>query len=272
MENLSFEEASGLEKHLIEKFQLQNPSLGYNIKEGGTIAPSLSAEGLKSLHDHFYGGKSPVARPVVLFDPSTGVRLMRFSCLKDCALYIGCSISTLSRHCSSRRGTVVGYICHYEDEISGMEVLPPEMRYLPRSQRTRWKMIDQYDLSGHHIKTYPSITEASSATGIPTSEISAAASGKLGRASYGGFQWRYHLGEAIDIEPVRKRGELTRGKNHYKARKILQLDKDTGQIIREFGSLADAVREVPKCHYTALSRALKGVYHTCAGYKWKYKE
>lgn len=270
LKNVSLEEASYVEKHLIKVFHLQDKRFGYNISEGGHDNKTLSEEGLQSLHDHFFGGKSPVARPVVLFDGKTGKRLQEFSCMKDCANHIGCNMATLSEHCASKKGTVKGYVCHYASDVEGVEILPEEMRYLPRQNGKPTKSVNQYDLDGKFLKTYPSIIDASKETGIFHSQITAVAKKK--RLSCGGFQWRYFSGDTFDISPVRKRGEITRGENHYHARKILQIDRNTGETIREFGSIVDAVRTVPFCTNFKINSAIRGNRETCGGFVWRYKE
>lgn len=270
LRNISLKEASHVEKHLIKVFRLQDSRFGYNISDGGANNATLSEEGLKSLHDRFWGGNSPVARPVVLFECGTGKKVQEFSCMKDCAGYIGCNLSTLSQHCASKKGTVKGYVCRYASDVEGLDTLPKEMRFLPRQSTKPTKPVNRYDLSGKFIETHSSVIEASRATGIFHSQISAAAKQK--RVSCGGFQWRYFSGNTDDIPPARKRGELVREERHYSARKIVQIDRESGDVLQEFGSLMSAVRIVPKCTYASLQRALKGEQKTCAGFVWKYKE
>ena len=70
-----------------------------------------------------------------------------------------------------------------------------------------------------------------------------------------------HLSEA-------KKGKSF-GKNNNNHRDVIQYDLDMN-FIKEFGSLADAQREL-KVSSANICRAIK-YDRTCGGYKWKYKE
>ena len=60
------------------------------------------------------------------------------------------------------------------------------------------------------------------------------------------------------------------GKNSLKAKKVNMLDKNTGEIIKTFGSLIDAAHYVnvdKSCHIVS---CCKGKLKTAYGYKWEY--
>ena len=51
--------------------------------------------------------------------------------------------------------------------------------------------INQYDLEGNFIKQFNSLTEAATAYGITSSNISVAAQHKYNRKTAGGYIWKY---------------------------------------------------------------------------------
>lgn len=266
---LTKEEADAYEKIYISFFGADDENRGYNIQEGGHHSSTISEEGRKRLSEFFSGGNSPVARPVVLFD-LTGHKIAEFACIRDCSNAIGCSHSTLNRHCLQNRGTVVGFICKFKDIVGDISQLPPEDIYRPGDRRRQNKAVAQYDMDGHFLRSFSSVKEAGSLTGTRPPDISSVINGS--RQAANGFQWCLYSGDDSDIAAARVRGAATRGGAHYHARPILQLDPVSGQVIQEFPSLADAKRTVPHCHSRQLDLALKDPWRLCAGYRWAYKD
>ena len=265
---LTKEEADGYEKVYISFFDANDENHGYNIQEGGHHSSVISEEGRKRLSEFFSGGNSPAAHPVVLFD-LTGRKVAEFACVRDCAKFIGCSQSTLSRHCSQNRGTVVGFICKYKNIVGDISQLPQADIYRPGDRRRQNKAVAQYDMGGHFLRSFVSVKEAALQTGTRSADISSVINGH--RQATNGFQWRYYAGDDSNIPAARVRGEKTRGGSHYRARSILQLDSVSGEVVMEFPSIVDATRSVPHCHPTSLCAALKDSRHLCAGYRWSYK-
>lgn len=266
---LTKEEADAYEKIYISFFGADDENRGYNIQEGGHHSSTISEEGRKRLSEFFSGGNSPVAHPVVLFN-LTGRKVAEFACVRDCAKIIGCSQSTLSRHCSQNRGTVVGFICKCKEVVGDISQLPPEDIYRPGDRRRQNKAVAQYDMDGHFLRSFSSVKEAGSLTGTRPPDISSVINGS--RQAANGFQWRIYSGDDSDIPAARVRGAATRGGAHYHARPILQLDPVSGKVIQEFPSLVDATRTVPHCHSQPLYMALKDSRHLCARYRWAYKD
>lgn len=62
--------------------------------------------------------------------------------------------------------------------------------------------------------------------------------------------------------------------DHSVSRKVLMIDKNTNEIIREFNSLRDVNKYFGKIVHSSVSAVCRGLpkYKTCQGYKWKYKE
>lgn len=64
-------------------------------------------------------------------------------------------------------------------------------------------------------------------------------------------------------------------------KKVLQLDRDTLEVIAEYESISDAGRAMMHgdpssirkvCEDAAGKRSRKSRYHTAYGYKWRYKD
>lgn len=71
---------------------------------------------------------------------------------------------------------------------------------LSKSQlnNSRSKAIDQLDLDGNYIKTFPSSMEAERQTGIQRTTISAVCRGYGVHKTAGGYKWRYSEGDNIE--------------------------------------------------------------------------
>ena len=67
--------------------------------------------------------------------------------------------------------------------------------------------------------------------------------------------------------------DVKSGKVQRQSKLVLQIDKDTKEVIMEFHSLIEAQRQTG-CDRTSISRCCNGVknYKTTGGFMWKYKE
>jgi hypothetical protein len=61
------------------------------------------------------------------------------------------------------------------------------------------------------------------------------------------------------------------GKDHMGSKPILQIDKNTGEIIQRYEGLMDAARETG-FEFKNMSACALGKRATCMGYRWKYEE
>lgn len=121
----------------------------------------------------------------------------------------------------------------------------------------RDKEVLQLDLQTNEIfNIFPSLTEASKATGIAKSTISKACRGMA--RSAGGFAWKY---SHLDIEPYLK---VKNGKA------VLQFHKN-GTYMREYASISEAGR-VTGINISNISQVCLNKRKTAGGYKWKFKE
>lgn len=60
------------------------------------------------------------------------------------------------------------------------------------------KSVDQLDLNGNYIKTFPSTMEVERQLGIPHSQISNVCKNKRNYKTAGGYKWRYSVGGTIE--------------------------------------------------------------------------
>ena len=78
-------------------------------------------------------------------------------------------------------------------------------------------------------------------------------------------------GKKRSEEIRRKIGDAERGVyNTKKSKPVLQIDKDTNEIIAEFPSMMEVERQLG-IRNQHISHCCKGKRNICGGYKWKYK-
>ena len=127
------------------------------------------------------------------------------------------------------------------------------------------KKVNKYDLDGNYIQTYASIGEAAEKTDSHASCI-----GKACRTHkpHKNALWRYESdvpqGESIEkYEPPKKQG-------------ILQLDKNTLEVIREYEDLNDVYEtfkiEKGKPDRGNIFNVCKGKRNSAYGYKWAFAD
>lgn len=249
---LSEDEAKQMERDLIREFHTQDRDKGYNITDGGDDCPIMR------------GAESPVARAVIVFNLD-GSFHAKFSTLTDAAKYIGVSSGTLSSSIS-RSGTAKGYFCMFEDECDNCYEQPPRKE---RDMRAKCKAVSQYDTDGTYIQSFESILEASEKTGIKKNDISNVLSGRQ-HVSHG-FQFRYDDGSCNNIERALVRGDLTRGGQHYSARKVQLYNANTGETIREYSCITEASgkESVP---YSRILSDCMNKHKTTREFRWRYAD
>lgn len=121
------------------------------------------------------------------------------------------------------------------------------------------KPVDMIDINSKQIiKSFNSLTDAANyQEGWNLTTISAAARGRR-HAAYG-YYWRYK-------DELNKTFKYT----HPHKRKVIQCDKNTGEKIKEYESIAAANREFGKpADHKSIGNVLRGKAKTAFGYKWK---
>ena len=72
-------------------------------------------------------------------------------------------------------------------------------------------------------------------------------------------------------ENMRQLGRNSKGKQGHHIRNILQIDKETNKVLREWRCILDASKEL-NISNTSIQNACTKRSKTAGGYKWKYKE
>ena len=117
------------------------------------------------------------------------------------------------------------------------------------------KKINQYSLDGKYIQTFNSSKEAKEKTGITTIAYALKTNCRGGN-----YQWRYYQGDNNDIKPY-----------NGIQRKIKQIDKDTGDIINIYDSMAEAEKDTG-IKGDQIWKACNGEHKTSGGFIWRYYE
>lgn len=249
---LTEDEAKQMERDLIREFHTQDRDKGYNITDGGDDYPIMRGE------------ESPVARAVIVFNLD-GSFHAKFATLTDAARYIGVTVGTISS-AISRGGTAKGYFCIFEDECDNCEKQPPRKE---GDMSAKCRAVSQYDTDGAYIQSFKSIVEASEKTGIKRSDISTVLSGRQHVAH--GFQFRYDDGSHSNIEKALVRGDMTRGSLHYSARRVQLYNANTGETIKEYGSIKEAsdTEIIPR---SRIERDCTGEHNTTREFRWRYAD
>lgn len=114
---------------------------------------------------------------------------------------------------------------------------------------------------GTHLKRYPSVSEASRATGYSTGQISNICRGEY--RSKGEFTFRYEHEEDIVPRPRKKRENIG-------ARKaVLQYTKD-GQLVARHGSITEAASAVGSC-MSSVSKCCNGFANEANGFVFRFE-
>ena len=114
------------------------------------------------------------------------------------------------------------------------------------------------------IATYNSIADAAKAMGVNNNAaISKVLSGKMNLAY--GYIWK----DLDDNNII----SLTKIKSIHKNQILLQIDKDTNKILKEFNSVKEALEFLGKNPKSGdIYKVCKGQRQTAYGYKWRFKE
>lgn len=249
---LTEDEAKQMERDLIREFHTQDPLRGYNITDGGDSVPIMK------------GAENHKSRPIVVFNLD-GSFNSKFSTLSDAAKYLGVTSGTLSESIKMK-GTTGGHFCLYEDECDNINKQPPRV---VQNREKKYKPVSQYDADGAYIQSFRSIVEAAEKTGIRKTDISSALAGRQHVAH--GFQFRYDDGSRSNIEKALSRGDLTKGGQHYSARKVQLYNANTGETIREYGCIKEAA-EKESIPYARIQCDCKHKYNTTREFRWRYAD
>lgn len=170
-----------------------------------------------------------------------------------------------------------------------------------RAASTLSKKVSMYSLDGVYIRTFNSTKEVEREFGYGNTNISKCARGQVKQSN--GYIWKYDteykpdvvLEKVIEIKPIKPRTvimtdevkkkisdsnkatfsdparRLKRSKNNPKNRIILQYTLE-GEFVKEYNSVADAVREVGAKTHTNIAKCARGIRNKAEGFVWKYKD
>ena len=170
-----------------------------------------------------------------------------------------------------------------------------------RAASTLSKKVSMYSLDGIYIRTFNSAKEVERELGYASSLISRCARHVTTQSN--GYIWKYDtdykpdvvLEKVIELKPVKSRvvvmtdevkkkisdsnkvtfsdpaRRLKRSQNNPKNRVIVQYTLD-GILVKEYNSVADAVREFGAKTHTNIAKCARGIRNKAEGFVWKYKE
>lgn len=119
-----------------------------------------------------------IKKNIYQYDLETGVILSTFFTLLEAANNVGVDKKTISKACLGEIKNCAGYYWSY-DLLNNYQ---PE-------EDARKKKVFQFYLNGEFIRSYKSVSEAASLTGINSSSISKCCRGEYKYS--GGFNWKY---------------------------------------------------------------------------------
>lgn len=237
MQGLSEAEVGEYEDYYIRLFNTRNPKYGYNIRSGGFDKGEFSDEGRKHFIETHSGMNSVRSRRTAVYDLS-GKLVRIFDTATEAAEFLG--VTDVTSSCKTRRGTIANHIVRYESDYPGVYQLPDEEIYKKYDFRLQYKPVNQYDLNGHYLKTFASLTGAAavvSPNGKGCASICACLKGAQ-RTAYG-FMWRYaDIGDSSDIPPYSPRTPKS-GRELPQSVRVRQLSLD-GTVVAEFDSIREA--------------------------------
>jgi NUMOD4 motif/NUMOD1 domain len=187
------------------------------------------------------------------------------------------SISIAAQKTGINRGHISNRACGTEYSAGGFiwrhgnaekfDITPMLISIEKKVQRNKdnfGKKVTQYQMNGKRVSVFPTINDASKATGITTSQISNVVSKR--RKSAGGFYWEQGFGPATIDLSLHEYGEVLRAKRMQKP--VKQYSKD-GRYLQTFVSVKVAASAVGVSK-SSLNGALNGKQKNSGGYKWEY--
>ncbi len=194
-------------------------------------------------------GLNSTCKPVIQYS-LTGEKIKGYKSVASAAKVMGISHTAILMACNKRHSTTKDFIWRFTLE-------PFDLKEL-KTMTTAKTRIVQYSLDGDKLKVWPSVGAASKEVGVHSSTLSKACSGKSKTSA--GFIWRYEG----NPPPTQKE----KANNN---RRVRQLDKDTGEVIKVWDTIkvAGDTLKISGSHITCVC---KGRRITTGGFKWEYVE
>lgn len=206
----------------------------------------------KNLANKISRDNSSKAKFIPIAQYSTeGLFLKIYDSLKSASTETYTDRISLGQCCRGIIKSANGYIWRHAEESAEFKILPYE-----RKKRFDSYEVGQYDLGGNLVKIYPALAEVNIIA--DRSAVHDVIIGKSKTAA--GFQWRKYSGvnkiEALEYETNR-------------GRKVLQINKISGELICEFDSLSVAAKETGFLK-SSIGKAANGDRKTAHGFIWKF--
>lgn len=128
------------------------------------------------------------------------------------------------------------------------------------------KKIYQYDLKGTLIKQFDSLIDVRNQTGFDVSCINHAIKGRYRHA------YNYIWLNEENLNQLRLRIKTVNAPYKSKGKKVVQLDKNTKKVIKEYDSVSEACNKNKGYKSSNITGCCRGEQNTAYGYIWKYKE
>lgn len=198
------------------------------------------------------GGEDCGRREVYKIDLTTNDIVTKYDSLNQAAEENDINPSNLSKVCRGIECSCKGFKWSYVDEYDKEKIKNKKPKTLNRA-------IYQIDnKTGEIIKKFKNIAEAVRLTNVNQPTLSMCLNGKYRTAN--GYNWCY-------VDEYDKNTFIT--KSQFK--KVLQLDKTTDKLIKEWGGAKEAAKAVG-CYVGNIRAVCSGKHKTAKGYKWKYVE
>lgn len=198
------------------------------------------------------GGEDCGRREVYKIDLVTNDVITKYDSLNQAAEENDIDPSNLSKVCRGIECSCKGFKWSYVDEYDKEKIKNKNPKILNRA-------VYQIDnKTGEIIKKFNDIAEAVRLTNVNQPTLSMCLNGKYRTAN--GYNWCY-------VDEYNKNTFIT--KSQFK--KVLQLDKTTDKLIKEWNSAKEAAKAVGCC-VENIGVVCRGKHKTAKGYKWKYAE
>lgn len=196
------------------------------------------------------GGEDCGRREVYKIDSITNDIVAKYDSLNQAAEENNIDPSNLSKVCRGIECSCKGFKWSYTDEYDEEKIKNKNPKVLNRA-------IYQIDnRTGEIIKKFKNMAEATRLTNVKQSTLSMCLSGKYKTAN--GYNWCYADEYDKDTFIIKS-----------KFKKVLQLDKTTNKLIKEWSSAKEAAKVIG-CYTNTIAAACNGKRKTAKGYKWKY--
>ena len=196
--------------------------------------------------------------PVVQLSADGKHFIKEYQSVTHAAKFLNKNTGHISSACKRKRETAYGYIWRYFSDYSNDL---PTISIDEAKVKLYSKPIAQFDLNGKYLRTFKSASQAARSANDAQGNVSAVANGK--RKYSGKYQYAY-----IENGKIPSKNSVTAADNVSK--RILQLDKISGQVLAEYESVGAAAIAISGSQPN-ISACINGRKKTAYGYKWKFK-